>query len=125
MASQIDATKNELKGLIQGIRADLEDFKNNSHQRLGDLQQELEFIKSNNRPEAADSVPAASSLDADRVKNLEYRLEAIHKDLTAKLESLNLSLDGLEQKRLRSLQFNLDVLDEKVKLLIEEFEKIR
>ncbi|OGX37012.1 MAG: hypothetical protein A3G91_06235 [Omnitrophica WOR_2 bacterium RIFCSPLOWO2_12_FULL_50_9] len=121
-ASQFETIKSELTGLIQGIRADLEDFKNSSRQRLETLQQELEFIKNNNR--RTDSVPAPST-DSDQIKSLEHRIEAFHKDLTQKVESLRLSFEEMDQKKIRNLQFNLDVLDEKIKLLSEELENIK
>lgn len=121
-AAQLETMKNELTGLIQGIRADLEDFKSSSKQRLETLQQELDFIKNDRR--RTDSAPAPST-DSDRIKNLEHRIEALHKDLTEKVEGLRLSFEEMDQKKIRNLQFNLDVLDEKIKLLSEELENIK
>lgn len=122
--SQIGTMEKELKDTIGVLQAELDSLKAGAAGERKEWNRAVEALQGDLRT-LNDSVSPHSESGAGETGSWEGRLDSFSRDVSRRLEDLTRRLEDFEQKKIRSFQFNLDVMDEKIKLLSESLENMR
>ncbi len=121
--SRITTISQDLSNRITEIKNSCESSRQNTETELKKNDDQINSLKGDIRDlNSALSQPRYAS---PAESNVGKQVETISQDTSRKLEEFNSRLDSFEEERLRSFQFNLDVLEDKFKLLSEEIESLR
>ena len=121
--SRITTISQDLSNTITEIKSSCESSRQNTATELKRIDDQINSLKGDIRDlNSALSQPRYASPTESSVGK---QVETISQETSRKLEEFNVRLDSFEEERLRSFQFNLDVLEDKLKILSEEIESLR
>ncbi len=121
--SRITAISQDLSNRITEIKNSCESSRQNTTTEFKRIDDQINSLKADIRDlNSALSQPRYAS---PAESNVGKQVEAISQETSRKLAEFSARLDSFEEERLRSLQFNLDVLEDKLKILSEEIESLR
>lgn len=121
--SRITAISQDLSNAITEVKNSCENSRQNTSTELKRIDDQINGLKGDIRDlNSALSQPRYASPAESSVGK---QVETISQETSRKLTEFNARLDSFEEERLRSFQFNLDVLEDKLKILSEEIEGLR
>jgi len=100
----------------------LDDFKRSVAREFDKITESIHYLKSDMHDKQDASVDTYGSAE---LEDIQVKIETLERGIAQRLELIEGQLKSIEEGKedFRSLQFNLEVLDEKLKFLSEEFDQ--